>query len=202
MQLAERALARDAVGAAHLERAVAARLQVADERPPVVPFVATHRALVRSLVMRSASRIVHSPGTPLSSWRPRSTNSMPEPATRSRTVDVTSTSPGAGERRDARADVHRDAGDVVALQLDLAGVEPGAHLDAQRPRRRGDRVRARDRARRPVERGEDVVAARVDLAPAEALELAPLAASERVEQLAPLAVAQLGEPLRSTRRCR
>ena len=40
------------------------------------------------------ARTCHSPGTPFSAWRPRSSNSMPDPATRSRTVLVTSTSPG------------------------------------------------------------------------------------------------------------
>ena len=48
-------------------------------------------------------------GTPLSSCSPRSSNAIPEPATRSRTVRVTSTSPGRGERRRRGADVHRDA---------------------------------------------------------------------------------------------
>ena len=33
----------------------------------------------------------HSPGTPFNSWAPRSSNSIPEPATRSLTVDETST---------------------------------------------------------------------------------------------------------------
>src|SRR5207344_2418270 len=44
---------------------------------------------------RSALKRCHRPGTPLSGSSPRSSNSIPEPATRSVTVDVTSTSPGA-----------------------------------------------------------------------------------------------------------
>src|SRR5207248_8902387 len=102
---------------------------------------------------------------------------------------------GARERGDARPDVHRDARDVVTLQLHFARVEPRAHLYTQRRRGRGDGMRARDGARRSVERGEDVVTASIDLASAEALELAPLRQSERVEQLAPLAIADLGQPL-------
>ena len=35
--------------------------------------------------------------------------------------------------RDARRDMHGDAGDVVALQLDLARVEIAAYRDAERP---------------------------------------------------------------------
>jgi len=46
------------------------------------------RGWVRTLYRR------HSPGMPLSSWAPRSSNASPEPATRSFTVLVTRTSPG------------------------------------------------------------------------------------------------------------
>ena len=54
----------------------------------------------------------------------------------------TSTSDGPGQRRDASADVDRDAGDVVADQLDLAGVA------ARRgSRRRGDGPPRRSPAR-------------------------------------------------------
>ena len=41
------------------------------------------------------------------------------------------TSARAGEGAHARADVHA-AADVIAADLALAGVQPGAHLDAER----------------------------------------------------------------------
>jgi hypothetical protein len=37
----------------------------------------------------------------------------------------------SGERRDPRADVHRDAADVLAEQLDLAGVDASADLEPE-----------------------------------------------------------------------
>ena len=46
-QLAELALADDAVGATHLERALAALRQVTDERPPVVHVTARSRSRFR-----------------------------------------------------------------------------------------------------------------------------------------------------------
>src|SRR6266571_6477975 len=48
-------------------------------------------------VHHGAAYSVHAPGTPLNSRSARSSKSIPEPATRSLTVAVTSTSPGAAE---------------------------------------------------------------------------------------------------------
>ena len=56
-----------------------------------------------------------------------------------------------GERRNPRRDVDGDAADVVADQLDLAGVKAGADLDAERGHVVGDRrgrTRPRGSARR------------------------------------------------------
>ena len=50
----------------------------------------------------------------------------------SRTVDETSTSLGAASAATRAADVHGHAGDVVAAQLNLAGVNTHPHLDAKR----------------------------------------------------------------------
>ena len=51
---------------------------------------------------------------------------------RSRTVLLTSTSPGAGEAADARADVDREAADVVVgEQFAFAGVQSGADLQVE-----------------------------------------------------------------------
>lgn len=52
-----------------------------------------------SLLGRHARKRRHSSGTPLRTRRPRSSNVNPEPATRSRTVCETRTSPGAASVR-------------------------------------------------------------------------------------------------------
>ena len=112
---------------------------------------------VRLLPHRSAYASDHSrqvPGTPFRSCSPRSCE-----------VEA-----GAGHqvlhglgdehlararlRAHAGADVHRDAGDVVAAQLDLAGVEAGAHLETHR----ADRVAQRRCAQRIARPGPSKVA--------------------------------------------
>jgi hypothetical protein len=80
--------------------------------------------------------------------------------------------------------------------LALAAVQPRADLQAQLTDAPDDRGSAPDRARRSVEGGEEAVPRRVDLAAAEPHELA---ADERVvalEELQPLAIAELGRPVR------
>ena len=84
----------------------------------------------------------------------------PEPATRSFTVEDTSTSEGSASAIDPGADVDRDTANVLTDEFDLAGVDPGTDLEAERldiarrsPGRSGRRapVRRRSRAsRRPV----------------------------------------------------
>ena len=105
-----------------------------------------------------AAYSVHVSGTPFSSCSPRSSKTRPEPATRSRTVRVTSTSPGRRERRHAGADVDGDPGDSSVSPRHLAGVEPATDVEtAASQRRRGcatrsgsrERDRRRLRARRP-----------------------------------------------------
>ena len=115
----------------------------------------------------------------------------------------TSTSFGAGERADAGADVHGHAADVVADELALAGVQPGAHLEAERPHPvRGSRGRTRIAARRPVEGGEEAVPQGLDLPAAEAIELAADQLVVAPEQLPPAPVAGVGGARASSRRCR
>src|SRR6185436_8716615 len=75
------------------------------------------------------------------------------------------------ERADARADVDREAADVLADRLALARVEAGAQLDAELPHRVAQLHRAADRARGAVERREDAVAERLHGAAAEARQL-------------------------------
>ena len=57
-----------------------------------------------------------------------------------------------------RADVHGDPADVIAADLALSGVQPGAHLEAERLHRVADRHRAADRPLRAVEHREEAVA--------------------------------------------
>src|SRR5918911_957838 len=59
------------------------------------------------------------------------------------------------KRRDARAGVDGDAGDLVAEQLAFARVEPGANVDPELAHRIANTDRASNRARRTVERREE-----------------------------------------------
>src|SRR5262245_51174005 len=79
-------------------------------------------------------------------------------------------------RRDARdpgPDVDRDAARLAGDQLDLAGVDPRAHLDPQVGHRIADPNGATDPASRPVERREEPVTRGVDLGAPEAPEHGP-----------------------------
>src|SRR5829696_1681342 len=97
---------------------------------------------------------------------------------------------GAGERRHARADVHRHAGHVVAHDLDLAGVDARANLEPQLSGAVAGLARAPDRARRPVEGGEEAVPERLDLV---TLECAQGLADDRVVRRDPIAPAAIPE---------
>src|SRR3954471_5053369 len=88
--------------------------------------------------------------------------------------------------------MNRDASDVVAHQLDLAGVQPGTDLESQGTDTVADRDRATDRARRAIEGREESVAGRVDLPAAMALELTSDKTAIRVQQVAPPSVTDLG----------
>ena len=70
-----------------------------------------------------------------------------------------------------RADVYGDAADVITAHLALAGMQPGTHLDAQRPHRVANCHRAADRALRTVEHREETVTRCVHLAAPKANEL-------------------------------
>jgi hypothetical protein len=56
-----------------------------------------------------------------------------------------------------------DAGNIVAAQLDLARMEPGPNLDAERLQRVAQGARATDRPARPVKGGQNAVAGRLGL---------------------------------------
>ena len=103
----------------------------------------------------------------------------------------TSTSPGSARRPDPGADVDRHAADVVADQLDLAGVDPGPHVDPEAGDIVLDRAGAADRPRRPVEGGEEAVAHRLHLVAAVAGKLAADGGVVAFEQRPPAAIPQL-----------
>ena len=69
------------------------------------------------------------------------------------------------------ADVHAEPADVAAADLALAGVQAGAHLDAERLHRVAHRHRAADRSPRAVEHRQETVTRRVHLAAPKASEL-------------------------------
>ena len=94
-------------------------------------------------------------------------------------------------RADPGADHHRQATDLPIDRLDLAGVHADADVDPERRHRRYDRRRAPDRARWPVERGEEPVPRRVDLHAAVPGELTPDASVVLLDQLLPVAIAEL-----------
>ena len=108
----------------------------------------------------------------------------------------TSTSFGPGQCAHPRTDVHGDPADVVAADLALAGVQPGAHLDAERLHRVANRHGAADRSLRTVEHREEAITRRVHLAAPEAVELCADDGVVRVEQRMPVAVADLRSPAR------
>lgn len=69
------------------------------------------------------------------------------------------------------ADVDGDARHLPVQQLDLAGMQAGTDLEAQRAQGVHDRPRASNRSRRTVKSGKEAVAGRVDLTTVEALQL-------------------------------
>ena len=95
------------------------------------------------------------------------------------------------KRRDPRADIHGDPSDLAADRLDLARVHPAAYLEPEVSNRFADRLCAPDAARGAVERGEEPVAGRVDLGPAEPAEERSNGAVMTFDEIAPAAVAEL-----------
>ena len=77
----------------------------------------------------------------------------------------------SGQSGYASADVHGDAADVVAADLALAGVQPGADFNAQRLYGIANCHGAADCSLRTVERREEAVSRCVDFAAVEAREL-------------------------------
>ena len=97
-----------------------------------------------------------------------------------------------GQRAHPRPDVDRDAADVGVDDLELAGVQAGAHLQAEPSHFGLGRPGAADRTAGSVEGREESVPERLDLLAAMALELAPHHTVMGGHQVSPAAVAQLG----------
>src|SRR5262249_2486496 len=76
-----------------------------------------------------------------------------------------------GVRRDALGDVYGDPSNIVAADLDLAGVQSNPDVDSEPPGRVDDVLAASDGARRPVERRQEAVARRLYFAAPEGGEL-------------------------------
>ena len=129
---------------------------------------------------------------PFSSCRPRSSNAKPEPSTRSRVVDEARISPGLGQREQSRRKVDRQAADVVADDLDLAGVDRRPDLEVERRGHRSHRLRAGERPGRRVEPGEKAVAGRLDLDALELLDRAPGGLVVIRQERMPAVVAEAG----------
>ena len=102
----------------------------------------------------------------------RSVNSMPVPATRSRTVCETTTSLRACLSGDAGTDGDGEPSDLTLVDLAFADVDPDSCFEADRANAVDDPLCCADRAGWPVEGREEAVAGAVALLPAEAAELA------------------------------
>jgi hypothetical protein len=87
--------------------------------------------------------------------------------------------------------VDADAADVVAPELDLAGVDAGPDLDPAVPQPVAQAGGAADPPAGPVEQGQDAVAGRLDQP---ALELADLLPGEPVVQVQQLSPAPVADP--------
>ena len=72
---------------------------------------------------------------------------------------------GVCERGDASTNVHGQPADVIAVELAFAGMDGGAHFEAEPAYLLGDRGGASDRPRWPVEGGQEAVPGRVDSSP-------------------------------------
>ena len=129
---------------------------------------------------------------PLSVAEPRSSNSRPEPATRSSTVPETTTSP-ASACAATRAPMFTAMPATLPSAISTSPVcRPARTSSPSVADRIDDRLCAADRARGPVEGREEPVARGIDLAPVEAGELASHRGMVLLEQVAPAPVAELG----------
>ena len=160
-------------------------LQVPLPMPPV------HKLAATTICTKPRAKRRHSPGTPLSSCAPRSSNFEPRPdhevAQRAGHQHLVRPCQCAH----ARADVYADSADVIAANLALAGVQPGAHFYAECLHGIADRHRTADRSLRAVEHREEAVSGRVHLTAPEPIELCPNDGVVCIKQGMPVTVAHL-----------
>jgi hypothetical protein len=131
----------------------------------------------------------HVPGTPLSAYSPRSTNSMPEPATRSRTVREMSTSPDSASA-EMRAPVATAIPAIFAPTISHSPVWTPARTASPAHERR-PRFAARKRLRAPDRRsGRRIRHPTVNLDSSVERELTTNTTMVRLQQLTPLPVSQ------------
>ena len=114
----------------------------------------------------------------------------------------TSTSFGPASALTRAPDVHGDPADVVAAEFAFSGVQPGAHLDAERLYRVANRHGAADRSLRTVEHRQEPVARGVHLAAPKTSQLRPHDGVVRIKQRVPVTVTDLARPGESSPRCR
>ena len=103
--------------------------------------------------------------------------------------------PGACERADPRADVDREAANVVASEFDLTGVAPGADLQAELADGHAERLGAADGPGGPVEGRQQAVPGGVDVAAPVPFDLPARQVVMLGEEIGPAGVAELGQPL-------
>ena len=92
-----------------------------------------------------------------------------------------------GHRADASPDVDGDTLDAFIGELDLAGVDARADLQAELSKRGADRKGAAHGSRRTVERRQETVAGGIDLDPFEPVELLACALMVLSQELYPSA---------------
>ena len=135
------------------------------------------------------------PGTPFKLWVPRSSNRRPDPATKSLTVLETNTSSGCCESPNPGPNMHRNATELFADHLTLAGVNARANVNAELLDRIDDRPAAANRTRRTIKRRQEAVAGRVDFATAMPRKLLTNKRVMLSEKVFPCAVAEFDKPL-------
>lgn len=102
----------------------------------------------------------------------------------------------SGERAHPSSDVYREASEVLAPNLALASVQTYSQLESGPRWRVDDRLTTSDRPRRAVERRDESVACRVQLAPVKAALLVAHGPVALIESLMPSFVAEVGGALR------
>lgn len=95
-----------------------------------------------------------------------------------------------GARHDPVGEGDGDASDVVASHLDLTGVDPRAHLQAQRRKRLPYGVAAADGTSGSVEGCQDPIAGALHQSPAVAFDRAPHVLVVAIQDLSPASVTE------------